>query len=234
MFSQTRIFKAVCMLVATLALVAFVQPQQTFAQDEPLAACLELSVVAGPVVTFPDGNQANIFSAILDAGSLTLPGYGYELYTPGETVTKHVQVTGDQIAFLSSSDGSFAQGGLFGNYAFWGGSVRAVDNSLCFGINDGRLNHDDMAALAAVYRASSGDGFEVWSIDPQTSKGTLLFTVSQADVNAVLEKAVSNSQNQTINSAGGIILYALSSNECQLNYTSQDGQPRAFTFACAG
>lgn len=226
-------FAVLSTVVLGVFFVAFAIPQRTMAQDESLIACFRLSVTAGPATTVPDGSQANIFSVVGSLSSSIISLTGFELHTPGEVVVKYFRVTGDEFAFLSSSSGDLALGSLSGTLIFGNGSVQVVDDDLCFGIHDGRLNPDDMATLAAVYPASSGDGYEVWAIDPQTSEGTLLFTLSQKDINAALANASQNQQNQVINAAGGVTLYALASNECQLNYVSQDGQNRSFIFACA-
>lgn len=189
--------------------------------------CYEVSVVLGPTGEY-----------ISEYFTFPSPPIGpdhIKIGTAGQRITI-VGFVDETHAILVESTSGIAYAMPYGNLAIGSGSVKLVsgpESKSCHNtISDGRLNNSDLAALGVVYPAA--DGFDIWAIDHATDKGSFLFTAKHSDINAKLEKAVASGENQLINELNGISLWALSSNECQLNYTSQDNQTRIFVFACAG
>jgi subtilisin-like proprotein convertase family protein/LysM repeat protein len=82
-------------------------------------------------------------------------------------------------------------------------------------IPDGRLNLNDLGAPAAIY--CEARGVVVFVIDPGTSRGRQAFVASPAQVQAALNTARTNRVNTQIASGLGATLYALTSNELQVN-----------------
>lgn len=98
-------------------------------------------------------------------------------------------------------------------------------------IADGRLNADDLAAPAALY--ATDDGYTVYAINPATGNGSRALSVTAVQVTDALTEATTSGVNTLIGTAGSISLWALTSNECQLNAFAADGSLYEFIFACA-
>jgi hypothetical protein len=105
------------------------------------------------------------------------------------------------------------------------GSTGAVAGPPCFGLLDGRINNDqskDCAAPVAVYCTS--DGFDVYAIDPDTSRGWLAVHLSQEAIDAAGTPA-------TIIEDNGVIVSRLSDGEFQVNAWWADGKPYTIAWA---
>jgi hypothetical protein len=98
-------------------------------------------------------------------------------------------------------------------------------------IADGRLNADDLAAPAVIYATNSG--YTVYAINPVTGNGRLVLSVTTAQVTQALSEATTTGTNANIATVDGISLWALSSNECQMNAFAANGSLYEFIFACA-
>jgi hypothetical protein len=99
------------------------------------------------------------------------------------------------------------------------------------GINDGRLNALDLGAPAAIY--CSVTGIDVYSVDPTTSEGYLAFRATISEIRAGISTATApGGVNTAIRSGDGATLYALTSNELQVNkvYPRQPGVLYVFIF----
>lgn len=116
-----------------------------------------------------------------------------------------------------------------------GGGVFSADAAPCGGLElyDGRLNPTDAAALAIIYPTSAG-GYDIFAIDPATSRGELVIRATRRQVNAALAEATApGGVNTLIDSFGDITLWALNSGECQLNSLYEDGSLNELIFQCA-
>ncbi len=101
-------------------------------------------------------------------------------------------------------------------------------------INDGRLNIDRLGSLAVIYDNSETGGYDVYGVNPGSGEGRLVIRASRAVVNNALARALApGGANTLIQASSGISLWALTSNECQLNSFNLDGSLDEFVFACA-
>jgi len=90
---------------------------------------------------------------------------------------------------------------------------------------DGRLNATDAGETFALY-CSSGV-ITVFGIDPVTSAGKLILTVTPAEIAAFPAKPTVNT---AIKSGGGATLYRLSSGQLQVNRNETTGKFYAYIF----
>lgn len=93
-----------------------------------------------------------------------------------------------------------------------------------FAFTDGRINAFDYAPPVAIYCDETG--VEVYTINPVDSQGTRAFSVSLTSVT----QALGFDENTAIESAGGATLYALSSDELQVNAFDPQGKLYEFIF----
>jgi hypothetical protein len=101
-------------------------------------------------------------------------------------------------------------------------------------INDGRLNIDQLGMLAVIYYNAQTRGYDVYGVNPGTGQGDLAIRVNRATVDQALNRATTpGGANTLIQNVGGVSLWALTSNECQLNSFNVDGTLDEFVFACA-
>lgn len=101
-------------------------------------------------------------------------------------------------------------------------------------INDGRLNIDRLGSLAVIYDNSQTGGYDVYGVNPGTGEGKLVIRANRDAVNRALTRALApGGVNTLIQASGGISLWALTSNECQLNSFNLDGSLDEFVFDCA-
>ncbi len=98
-------------------------------------------------------------------------------------------------------------------------------------LNDGRLNANAAASPAAIY--PTDDGYAIYAVDPATGNGARVLDVTNAQVGAALATATSTGANTQIAAFEGISLWALTSNECQMNAFAGDGALFEFVFGCA-
>ena len=91
--------------------------------------------------------------------------------------------------------------------------------------NDGRLNSNDGAETFALY--CDGDVITVFAVDPVTSKGTLAFTVTPAELSKFPVKPGTAIK---IKSAMGATLYRLTTGELQVNRLETTGKIYKFIF----
>jgi hypothetical protein len=113
-----------------------------------------------------------------------------------------------------------------------GGTFTATVDD-CTSLQDGRLNAYDAGALAIIY-TNSGQGYDIYTIDPVTSDGDLVLQITRAEVNAARDAALApGGANTLIDSYNDITLWALNSGECQMNALNGDGSLYEFIFNCA-
>jgi hypothetical protein len=99
---------------------------------------------------------------------------------------------------------------------------------------DGRLNPYDAATLAIIYANGNTQGYDIFAVNPTTSRGTLVIRATRTQVNAALADATaSGGVNTLIAARGDISLWALTSGECQMNSFYADGSLSEFIFDCA-
>lgn len=101
--------------------------------------------------------------------------------------------------------------------------MREVFDESCLTINDGRVNHLDKAAEAAIY--CTNNGIEVYDLD-WSGNGTFLFRTTFAELDQV---PTVPAENTLIEGAPGFGLYRLTSGELQLNGPADwQGKPYVF------
>jgi hypothetical protein len=117
-----------------------------------------------------------------------------------------------------------------------GSGIFSAQTGSCGGVElfDGRLNPYDAATLAIIYANGSTQGYDIFAVNPTTSRGTLVIRATRAQVNAALADATaSGGVNTLIAARGDISLWALTSGECQMNSFYADGSLSEFIFDCA-
>jgi hypothetical protein len=123
-----------------------------------------------------------------------------------------------------------------GDVTVSGSGIFFARTGSCGGVElfDGRLNPHDAAALAIIYANSNTQGYDIFAVNPTTSRGDLVIRATRAQVNAALADATaSGGVNTLIAARGDISLWALTSGECQMNSFYADGSLSEFIFNCA-
>lgn len=152
---------------------------------------------------------------LTDVVSLTLQ--------PGESGTLRLVATVTEDAFfLGGGPGGLT---IIGVDSF--GDGISFDNCTGGGFSDGRLNNggDQLAAPVAVY--SSDDGIEVWTINPESGDGRLLFVATNEEIDAA---GSDPAENTLIEQAENVALYRLTGGAFQLNAFKLDGTLYEFRF----
>ncbi len=95
-------------------------------------------------------------------------------------------------------------------------------------INDGRLNAADLAAPVAIYCNSAG--IVLYTINPFNSVGALALTITPAQITTGVTQMRSTGQYATVATNGRDTLYALTSEQLQVNSFAPDGTLYEFIF----
>lgn len=82
-------------------------------------------------------------------------------------------------------------------------------------LSDGRLNSTDLAAPVGVFCTSNG-GVSVWAINAKNSQGAEAINASPIQIGNALAQAMTSGAHTQISSRGNISLWALTSNELQV------------------
>ncbi|MAU08189.1 MAG: hypothetical protein CL607_00085 [Anaerolineaceae bacterium] len=227
-------------LILLFALLLTVIQLPIVVTAEQPAACFEYTIAAD--------EYGGYYTALLDSTGSTpalINENYYYGYTPGELITQVVMVDSYRIFYVSNTENPvyneviiFTDDVTFAISELGAASARRLyADSRCAGAStifvDGRLNYRDLAARAAVYQTR--DGYEVWRIDDETGEGTLAFTVTVDEIfDAFISFNPDNPVNKVIRTSddGVASFIALSSYECQLNYTSLDGFIRSTVIPC--
>lgn len=110
-----------------------------------------------------------------------------------------------------------------------------VDVEGCNGpgvISDGRLNEASLGATAVIYENDQG-GYDIFRINAVTGGGTRVIRVARlAVLDALAAATAPDGVNTLIAEDAEISLWALSSNECQMNWFEGGGKLNEFVFAC--
>jgi hypothetical protein len=101
-----------------------------------------------------------------------------------------------------------------------------------FYINDGRLNINQLGSLAIIYKNSATGGYDLYAVNPETGEGKMVIRTTRDAVNQALGRAITDGSNTLIQTSGAISLWALTSNECQMNSFNLDGSLDEFVFDC--
>ncbi|MEQ8676454.1 MAG: CAP domain-containing protein [Aggregatilineales bacterium] len=132
----------------------------------------------------------------------------------------------------TSGGGSTGGGGYTGGGGSTGGGgalgSTALESSGSSYYTDGRINFIDIAAVVTAY--CTGDGIAVYAVSPR-GDGILQFSVTGAQIATGLNQAVNTRQNVELGSRNGFSLYALASNELQLNGFEPTGRLYEFVFS---
>ena len=111
---------------------------------------------------------------------------------------------------------------------------RHVVGCSVFYINDGRLNIDDLGTLAVIYKNSETGGYDLYAVNPETGEGRMVIRTTRDAVGQALRRATTpGGSNTLIQASGAISLWALTSNQCQMNSFNLDGSLDEFVFECA-
>lgn len=225
-------------LLFTVLIIAIQLPIVVTAQQP--AACFEYTIAAD--------EYGGYYTSLLDSSGSTpvlINENYYYGYMAGELITQVVMVDSYRIFYISNTENPvyneviiFTDDTTFAISEIGEASARRLyADSRCAGAGtifiDGRLNYRDLAARAAVYQTS--EGYSVWRIDDETGEGTLAFTVTVDEIfNAFLSFNPDDPANKVIKiSDDGVASFiALTSYECQLNYTSLDGFIRSTVIPC--
>lgn len=99
-------------------------------------------------------------------------------------------------------------------------------------IDDGRLNPNRNGSITIVYELGEG-GLQIYQVNPATGDGTRIIRATTDEVNAALAAATApDGANTLIARVGFTSLWALMSDECQINTFFADGKPDVFTVPC--
>ncbi|MEQ8673655.1 MAG: LysM domain-containing protein [Aggregatilineales bacterium] len=93
---------------------------------------------------------------------------------------------------------------------------------------DGRLNARDIAPPIAIY--CNAQGIAVYAVSPINSRGTLAFIASISQINTGVAQMRQTGRYATVASGDGATLYALTSNELQVNKFQINGTLYEFVF----
>ncbi len=110
----------------------------------------------------------------------------------------------------------------------------STDIRPCENFTDGRLNWFNADAPAVVYEIGQRENgrYDIYRVE-NGDNGQLSIRKTTQEVQAVLAEAVAQGQNLLIEDAYNIQLYALASNECQINALKPDGTLYEFIFQCS-
>ncbi len=100
-----------------------------------------------------------------------------------------------------------------------------MENCIGGAIADGRLNSRDIAAPVALYL--SNQGYEVYGISPVEGEGTLLFTVTPAEIAAAL---AGDDGTALVEAEGAVGFYMLGNGSCVLNAPDWEGNSYSFSW----
>lgn len=221
-------FRSMGIVIALLALLLLVFPAAA-EQVEPGSVCYKI------VVEF-DADQDSVISGQIgihyyddEREVLVNVALGTQSFDDEERRSvAEIKVTDMRNFHVSlNTDGTIVSGD--GDY-----HKRVVGCSVLY-INDGRLNIDDLGSLAVIYKNSATGGYDVYAVNPDTGAGKLVIRATREAVNQALGQATqAGGANTLIQASGAISLWALTSNECQMNSFNLDGSLDEFVFDCAG
>lgn len=126
-----------------------------------------------------------------------------------------------------STSGGTTGGGGGGATSGGGLGSTVIESGGASYYTDGRINFVDIAAVVTAY--CIGDGIAVYAVSPR-GDGILQFSVTGAQIATGLNQAVSTRQFVELGSRNGFSLYALASNELQLNGFEPTGRLYEFVF----
>jgi hypothetical protein len=92
-------------------------------------------------------------------------------------------------------------------------------------VSDGRVNAYHCGSPVALYCV--GEGIDIYGVDAETGKGTLLIRVLQDEIEAV---GIPEGANATIAQAGNVLVSRLTDGKFQLNTYYSEGKPYIITW----
>jgi hypothetical protein len=101
----------------------------------------------------------------------------------------------------------------------------------CNVFNDGRLNYRDAAAPFVVYFVK-GEQFELFAVNPDNGVGVRVITIDPTTIRDTFAEATSTGQNLKLIESSGIVVYALSSGNCQANSWLPENKIYEFEWVC--